>query len=380
MAKKGQVRARYTAEFKQESVRLVQAGQSIAAVSRNIAVSEQTLYNWVKAARDGQLSEAKGNVVTPEQMELSRLRAENARLKMERDILKKAASVLCERIDVKYAFIKNNAQWSVKVVCQLLDVSTSGYHDYCRRQVRPMSTTARHREEGIVAHMKAIHHEVKQEYGWPRMHRELAHRGIRVGKERVQKLMQRHGIRARHKRKWIATTNSHHSLPVAPNLLERNFTPAAPNRVWSSDITYIHTEQGWLYLTVMLDLYSRQIVGWSMQNHMRAELVDDALKMAWFRRQPKAGFIVHSDRGSQYCSKLFQDSLTAYGMRSSMSRKGNCWDNSPPESLWGALKVARIHGKKFATQREAKDEIVDWINFYNARRQHSTLGYVSSMN
>ncbi len=181
---------------------------------------------------------------------------------------------------MKYAFIKNNAQWSVKIVCQLLDVSSSGYHAYCQRQAAATPPTGRYCDETVMVHIKAIHNEVKQEYGWPRMHRELAHRGICIGKDRVQKLMQRHGIRARHKRKWIATTNSNHSLPIAPNLLERNFTPEAPNQAWSTDITYIHTEQGWLYLTVMLDLYSRQIFGWSMQDHMRAQLVDDALKMA----------------------------------------------------------------------------------------------------
>ncbi|OOA31934.1 transposase, partial [Burkholderia cenocepacia] len=151
-------------------------------------------------------------------------------------------------------------------------------------------------------------------------------RGVRVGKERVRKLMVQHGVRARHKRKYIATTNSNHGLPVAPNLLERNFTALAPNQVWTSDITYLATAEGWLYLAVVIDLFSRQVVGWSMQPHMKAELVTDALRMAWFRRRPDAGVIVHSDRGSQYCSGLFQDTLKAYGMRSSMSRRGDCWD------------------------------------------------------
>lgn len=160
----------------------------------------------------------------------------------------------------------------------------------------------------------------------------------RVGKERVRKLMALHGIRARHKRKYIATTNSNHDLPVAPNLLQRDFSPAAPNQVWTSDITHVATAEGWLYLVVIIDLFSRQEVGWSMQPHMKAELVTDALRMAWFRRRPEAGVIVHTDRGSQYCSHLFQDALKAYGMRSSMSRRGDCWDNAPTESLWGSLK------------------------------------------
>ncbi|MCY1195031.1 Integrase core domain protein [compost metagenome] len=160
------------------------------------------------------------------------------------------------------------------------------------------------------------------------MWKELLARGVRVGKERVRKLMALHGIRARHKRKYIATTNSNHDLPVAPNLLQRDFSPAAPNQVWTSDITYVATAEGWLYLVVIIDLFSRQVVGWSMQPHMKAELVTDALRMAWFRRRPEAGVIVHTDRGSQYCSHLFQDALKAYGMRSSMSRRGDCWDKA----------------------------------------------------
>jgi len=171
------------------------------------------------------------------------------------------------------------------------------------------------------------------------------------------------GIRARGKRKFKATTDSAHGLPVAENLLNREFSPAAPDRVWTSDITYVATDEGWLYLVAVIDLFSRQVVGWSMQPHMRREMVIDALRMAWFRRKPEAGLIFHSDRGSQYCSGDFQAELAKYGMRSSMSRKGNCWDNAPTESLWGSLKVGRLHGQRFATRREAMDEIVDFHAF-----------------
>lgn len=161
--------------------------------------------------------------------------------------------------------------------------------------------------------------------------------------------MKEHDIKARGKRKFIVTTDSKHSLPIAPNLLNRNFQPDAPNRVWTSDITYIQTDAGWLYLAVVLDLYSRQIVGWSMQSHMQSSLVTDALKMAWFRRRPEPGLIFHSDRGSQYCSHVFQNILAEYGMHSSMSRKANCWDNAPTESLWGSLKAGRLYGMRFET-------------------------------
>ena len=258
----------------------------------------------------------------------------------------------------------------------------SGYHQYAVRH------TAHHgrkpgrnglSEDALLAHILSIHAQVKGEYGWPRIWKELLARGIRVGKERVRKLMKLHGIKARSKRKFKATTDSSHDLPVAPNLLQRDFAPQAPNTVWTTDITYLATDEGWVYLTVMLDLYSRQVVGWSIGPRMTRKLVADALRMAWFRRQPPVGLIVHSDRGSQYCSQEFQDALRAYGMRSSMSRKADCWDNAPTESLWASLKRARTQGKRFATRQAAQSEVMDWLAFYNASRLHSTLGYVSPM-
>jgi putative transposase len=231
----------------------------------------------------------------------------------------------------------------------------------------------------LLTHIRAIHAEVKGEYGWPRVWRELHARGARVGKERVRKTMKHHGIKARGKRKFVVTTDSKHGLPIAPNVLERNFTTEAPNQVWTSDITYIQTDEGWLYLSAVIDLFSRQVVGWSMQDHMRSSLVTDALRMAWFRRRPEAGLIFHSDRGSQYCGHEFQGALKEYEMQSSMSRKGDCWDNAVTESLWGRLKVGRLDGLRFATKREAMDEVISWLTFYNRSRLHSTLGYVSPM-
>ncbi len=281
---------------------------------------------------------------------------------------------------MKYAWIaRNRSQWPVSLTCEALDVSTSGYFDHQKRRSNPGKPASRVSNEALLAHIRAIHAEVKGEYGWPKMWKELLVRGIRVGKERVQKTMQCHGIRARSKRKFVVTTDSKHNLPIAPNLLERNFTAAAPNEVWAGDITYVATDEGWLYLAVVIDLFSRQVVGWSMKPHMQTDLVCDALRMAWFRRQPETGLIFHSDRGSQYCSGKYQDLLKSYGMRSSMSRKGDCWDNAPTESLWGRLKTARLHGNRFATRRQTMDEIIDWLTFYNHRRLHSTLGYVSPM-
>jgi len=183
----------------------------------------------------------------------------------------------------------------------------------------------------------------------------------------------------RGKRKFKATTNSSHGLPVSPNLLARRFDVEAPDRVWTGDITYVWTEEGWLYLAIVIDLFSRQVVGFAMSDRMTRQLVIDALRMAWFRRQSANGLIFHSDRGSQYASGDFQKQLSTFGMRGSMSRKGDCWDNAVTETLFGSLKVERLHGMRFATRRQAKDEVIDWLQFYNHRRLHSTLGYLSPM-
>lgn len=270
--------------------------------------------------------------------------------------------------------------WPVSILCEQLEVSPSGYHQHCqRRALHQGKPSGRVSNDALLAHIKAIHAQVKGEYGWPRIWKQLLANGIRVGKERVRKLMALHGIRAKTKRKFKATTNSAHRLPVAPNLIARDFSPALPNQVWTTDITYLATDEGWLYLTVMLDLFSRQVVGWSIQPRMTQQLVVDALRMAWFRRRPAAGLIVHSDRGTQYCGHLVQSTLKAYGMKSSMSRKGDCWDNAPTESLWGSMKRACVYGQRFTTREEAKAAVMNWLAFYNAKRLHSRLGYISPM-
>ena len=282
---------------------------------------------------------------------------------------------------MKYAFIqRQRSRWPVSVMCEVLGASPGGYHQHFTRKAQG-SERNRLSDDALLVHIKAIHAESKGSYGWPRVWKELVARGIRVGKDRVRKLMQQHGIKARAKRRFKATTNSRHNLPVAPNLLERRFNVATPDRVWAGDITYIATDEGWLYLAVVIDLFSRQVVGWSLGERMTRQLVMDALRMAWFRRCPdqRSGLIFHSDRGAQYCSTDFQDLLKGYGMRSSMSRKGDCWDNACSETLFGSLKVERLHGMRLETRRATKDEVIDWLLWYNSRRLHSTLGYLSPM-
>ena len=229
---------------------------------------------------------------------------------------------------MKYAFIEQHRRlWPVSVQCRVLRVSAAGYHAHLAR--RAVGAQRRHlSDEALLVHIKALHAETRSAYGWPRIWRELVARGIAVGKQRVQKLMQLHGIRAKGKRRFKVTTDSNHQLPISPNLLNREFTVAEPDKVWAGDITYIATDEGWLYLAVVIDLFSRQVVGWSLRDDMTSNIVVDALRMAWFKRHPDkhAGVLFHSDRGSQYASGAMSAQLAAYGMTASMSRKGNCWD------------------------------------------------------
>jgi putative transposase len=266
------------------------------------------------------------------------------------------------------------------VQCRVLQVSIAGYHEHFVR--RASSGQRRHlSDDALLVHIKAIYAQVRGSYGWPRIWKELLARGIRVGKERVRKLMQLHGIRAKGKRRFKVTTDSKHALPIAPNLLDRQFDVARPDQVWVGDITYIATDEGWLFLAVVIDLFSRQVVGWSLRQDMTRDIAVDALRMAWFKRHPgkDARLIFHSDRGSQYASADFTGVLTQHGITASMSRRGNCWDNACSETLFGSLKVERLHGQRFVTRRQAKDEVIDWILWYNRERLHSTLAYVSPM-
>ena len=280
---------------------------------------------------------------------------------------------------MKYAFVARHRRvWPITVQCRVLEVSVSGYHAHLVRQARPVRPGCLS-DAALVVHIRTIHAQTRRSYGWPRTWRELRDQGIRVGKHRVQTLMQRHGIRAKAKRRFKVTTDSNHDLPIAPNLLDRQFAVDAPNKVWVGDITYIATDEGWLFLAVVIDLFSRQVVGWSMREHMTSDIVIDALRMAWFRRCPgkKAGLMFHSDRGSQYASQDFRNVLNEYRITASMSRRGNCWDNACSETLFGSLKIERLHGQRFTTRRHAKDETIAWLLWYNQSRLHSTLNYVS---
>jgi putative transposase len=279
---------------------------------------------------------------------------------------------------MKYAWIeRNKLLWPVCAQCRVLGVSASGYrqHRARRKKILPHRHLS---ETALLVEIRAVYTEARGAYGWPRVWRQLKARGVRVGKRRVERTMRRNGLRGRGKRRFrVCTTDSNHALPIAPNLLARNFTAAAANTVWAGDMTYIPTGEGWLYLAVVLDLFSRRIVGWSMGEAIDSALACRALDMAWHSRLPADGLIFHSDRGSQYASRCYADLLAGHGIKASMSGKGNCWDNACSETLFGSLEVERLHDMKFKNPREAKDATLDWLLWYNGSRMHSTLNYLS---
>jgi putative transposase len=265
-------------------------------------------------------------------------------------------------------------EFAVRMMCGAMRVSASSY--YAWRNGAP-SARCQARTQLDVQVQQAFTAE-KGRAGAPRLTRRLKARGQTAGHNQVAHSLRRQGLRAKGARKYKATTNSNHSLPVAPNLLLQDFSAEHANRKWVSDITYLATEEGWLYLAVVLDLYSRKVVGWSMSERMTASLVCDALKMAIFRRHRPRNVIVHSDRGSQYCSREHRALLNEHGLICSMSKKGDCFDNAAMESWNHSLKVEAIHGERFATREQAKAQVFDYIEvYYNRQRLHSTLGYLS---
>lgn len=276
---------------------------------------------------------------------------------------------------MKFEFIEaEKAQFPIAFMCDRLGVSKSGF--YAWRQ-RPPS--ARKLEDARLAtEVRAAYAGSKGRYGSPRVHRELVANGRRVGKHRVARLMRENGLRGRRKRRFRHTTDSDHTMPIAPNTLAREFTVHAPNEVWVTDITYIPTREGWLYLSAILDLFSRRVVGWSMSERMTRQLALDALTMALRARTPPLGLLHHSDRGSQYASADYRAALAAAGIECSMSRKGNCWDNAVAESFFATLKTELVHETDWATRAEARSAIFEYLEvFYNRRRRHSSIDYVS---
>ena len=278
---------------------------------------------------------------------------------------------------MKYAFIKSHrTTFSVGLMCKVMEVTRSAFHDWLNRP-----ESARNREDRRLSEkVKKIHEKSRGTYGARRIRQELVEDGESISRTRVGRLMKQQGLESKSKRKFKATTNSNQGRPVAPNLLDRKFLVEQPDTVYAGDITCIPTDEGWLYLAVLIDRYSRAVVGWAMSERMTAQLANDALMMAIWKRRPPKGLMTHSDRGSQYASALYQKTIKDHGFICSMSRKGNCWDNAPSESFFHTLKTELTHHKRYQTRLEARQEIFEYIEvFYNRQRRHSTIGYQTPM-
>jgi putative transposase len=267
--------------------------------------------------------------------------------------------------------------YPVTVLCAVMRVSRSGFYDYLDRY-SPGGDNRPH-EAALRSRIKQIFDLSRASYGSRRIAKELNNDGRKIGRYKVRRIMRQMGLKAKTPKRFKLTTNSRHSFVVAANVLNRNFDVDTPNKVWTADISYVWSYEGWLYLATVMDLFSRQIVGWAMDKRMKKELALNALAMAYWQRKPDTGLLHHSDRGSQYACHEYRNRLESYGMVASMSRKGNCWDNAPMERFFRSLKSERLTACRFLTRNDAENEILDYISYYNSIRLHSTLGYLSPM-
>ena len=276
---------------------------------------------------------------------------------------------------MKYVFIAQHKKaWPVDLMCRLLGVTRSGFYGYQRRGGGRVD----YYHQELLEAVKDIAKATDDSYGSRRMKQALNILSYPVSREKSRKLMKEADVQVKRRKKYKVTTNSNHKQPVYENVLDRKFDVDRPDQAYVGDITYIWTQEGWLYLAVIIDLYSRKVVGWSMGSRMKAQLVCDALRMAIWQRRPRAGLVVHSDRGSQYASKDYRRLLKAHGFVGSMSRKGDCWDNAVAESFFGSLKQERVHWRNYQTRIDAQQDVLNYISmFYNSYRLHSYLGYVS---
>jgi transposase InsO family protein len=279
---------------------------------------------------------------------------------------------------VRFDFIRQQMKaYPVTVLCAVMRVSRSGFYDYLDRY--NSGNDNRPEQAELMSRIKEIFDQSRASYGSRRIVKELNKGGRKIGRYKVRRIMRQMGLKAKTPKRFKLTTDSRHSFAVAPNVLDRNFDVDTPNKVWTADISYVWTFEGWLYLAIIMDLYSRQIVGWAMDKRMKKDLALNALSMAYWQRKPDRGVLHHSDRGSQYACHEYRKQLENYGMTASMSRKGNCWGNAPTERFFRSLKSERLTACRFLTRNDANNEILDYITYYNSIGLHSTLGYLSPM-
>ncbi|PHH04698.1 IS3 family transposase [Leclercia adecarboxylata] len=363
---------RYPEEFKTEAVKqVVDRGHSVSSVATRLDITTHSLYAWIKkygpeSSTHKEQSDA--------QAEIRRLQKELKRVTDERDIFKKSRGVLRKAVRLRYAFIRDNTCcWPVRLLCRVLDVHPSGFYAWLQQ---PHSQ--RHQTDlRLAGQIKQFWLESGCVYGYRKIHLDLRDSGQQCGVNRVWRLMKRVGIKAQVGYRSPRARKGEASI-VSPNRLQRQFNPDAPDERWVTDITYIRTHEGWLYLAVVVDLFSREIIGWSMQSRMTKDIVLNALLMAVWRRNPQKQVLVHSDQGSQYTSHEWQSFLKSHGLEGSMSRRGNCHDNAVAESFFQLLKRERIKKKIYGTREEARSDIFDYIEmFYNSKRQHGSSDQMS---
>ncbi|EPG6464839.1 IS3 family transposase [Citrobacter freundii] len=365
---------RFTPEFKEEAVRqITERGYSVAEVSERLGVSAHSLYKWLRAIKPDN-SEQHARDLLEAKSEILKLRAQLKRTEEERDILKKGRAVLCKGARLKYRFInEHRTVWGVMTMCRVLNVARAGFYAWLHNPV-----SARDKDnQRLLMLIRDSYSLSGGVYGYRRVHGDLNEIGETCGKNRVGRIMQLNRIKAVRGYKVPRRIAGRPSV-VAPNRVQRQFTVVRANQVWVTDITYIRTWQGWLYLAVVIDLFARNVVGWSMKPTLSRELALDALMMAVWRRKPDDEVIVHSDQGSQYGSDDWQRFCRANNLAPSMSRRGNCWDNAVAESFFSSLKKERIRKRIYKTRDLARADIFDYIEvFYNRARRHSHLGGVS---
>ncbi|MDX7129079.1 IS3 family transposase [Citrobacter portucalensis] len=363
---------RYPEEFKTEAVKqVVDRGYSVASVATRLDITTHSLYAWIKKyGPDSSTNKEQSDA----QAEIRRLQKELKRVTDERDILKKAGGVLRKAVRLRYAFIRDNSCcWPVRLLCRVLDVHPSGFYAWLQQ---PHSQ--RHQADlRLTGQIKQFWLESGCVYGYRKIHLDLRDSGQQCGVNRVWRLMKRVGIKAQVGYRSPRARKGEASI-VSPNRPQRQFNPDAPDERWVTDITYIRTHEGWLYLAVVVDLFSRKIIGWSMQSRMTKDIVLNALLMAVWRRNPQKQVLVHSDQGSQYTSHEWQSFLKSHGLEGSMSRRGNCHDNAVAESFFQLLKRERIKKKIYGTREEARSDIFDYIEmFYNSKRRHGSSEQMS---
>ncbi|EKH1728395.1 IS3 family transposase [Salmonella enterica] len=363
---------RYPEEFKIEAVKqVVERGHSVSSVATRLDITTHSLYAWIKkygpeSSTHKEQSDA--------QSEIRRLQKELKRVTDERDIFKKSRGVLRKAVRLRYAFIRDNTCcWPVRLLCRVLNVHPSGFYSWLQQ---PHSQ--RHQADlRLAGQIKQFWLESGCVYGYRKIHLDLRDSGQQCGVNRVWRLMKRVGIKAQVGYRSPRARKGEVSI-VSPNRLQRQFNPDAPDERWVTDITYIRTHEGWLYLAVVVDLFSRKIIGWSMQSRMTKDIVLNALLMAVWRRNPQKQVLVHSDQGSQYTSHEWQSFLKSHGLEGSMSCRGNCHDNAVAESFFQLLKRERIKKKIYGTREEARSDIFDYIEmFYNSKRRHGSSDQMS---